>query len=195
MIERKNAIEDLNKNISFISREFLNKNPEIRDQLEEKGAFENYMCTEGEAVTLLKETHDLERELISMVKIYERELEELRTNTNLTNPARVIQFYSIQGKIDAIQYILNKYMHFKRETTGVILRKDYAAFTDRLIDVTCFCAHCDPNAEGGKNAVIDTKHSVEDFNSPDFQNTHNICPNCHREIDYKNVKIKNNYLR
>ena len=110
IIDIKDAIKELNTDISFISREFLNKNPETTEKLENQNAFNTYMSTEGEIATLLENIINLKKDLEKLLKEKKQNLEEIKDNKNISYQIRLYKFDYIKGQIDILEHILNHYI-------------------------------------------------------------------------------------
>ena len=108
MIERTQAINELNTKITFISSDYLNKHPKTANKLEEQHAFDDFMATPGEIVTLLKEHEIMMTTIQDMISVYKQELKDI-SDKNMSNPAKLNQFDRIQGRIEALEAILNNH--------------------------------------------------------------------------------------
>lgn len=110
IIDIKDAIKELNTDISFISREFLNKHPETTKKLENQNAFNTYMSTEGEIATLLENIINLKKDLEKLLEEKKQNLERIRNDKDISYQARLYKFDYIKGQINILEHILNNYI-------------------------------------------------------------------------------------
>ena len=101
MIDKQTAIKELNRNITFISSDYLSTHPATCDLLEENGAFNGYMCTAGEIVILLKETDSIKTAIKTLIDTEKNLLTHGLSDANDESDRKYIE-----GKISAYNKIL-----------------------------------------------------------------------------------------
>lgn len=101
MIDKQTAIEELNRNIAFISRDYLSTHPATCDLLRENGAFDGHMCTAGEIVILLKETDSIKTAIKTLIDNEKNLLTHGLSDANDESDRKYIE-----GKISAYNKIL-----------------------------------------------------------------------------------------
>lgn len=74
------------------------------------------------------------------------------------------------------------------ESTGIVKRIDFKAYSKEVLQVVLFCAHCDPEGKGGNGGNIFSANYSFGSICEQAQNTKRFfCPTCGRKINYEHI--------
>lgn len=71
--------------------------------------------------------------------------------------------------------------------TGVIKRIDHKPYSSDIVNVVCFCEHCDPEGKGEQGGLLKSFHKDDDgFLKKDIH----YCPTCGRTVNWNQMTIR-----